>query len=262
MHYMMLNYGLKHGYCFDCWKKIVTTLIEKDPGDPRIHRLRIIHLYENCYNLLLGVTYRNTLHATEDRNILHEGNYYGSRPCRSLLNNIGIEVLQAKYSNLTRLAHLKFSNDAEACYDRIIVNLATIISLCHGIPSEVATIQGDMLKHARYFIKTGLGVSNKSYSHSDETQINGTGEGSGGSPTVWAFNGSVYFHLQSKLSTGALYHSATSNESSTIHMTGFVDANNLQTNENAYFHEPDTYGIVSHMNHDGQVWQDTLWASR
>jgi hypothetical protein len=92
MHHMMLNYGLKHSYCFDCWKKVVTTLIKKDPGDPHIHRLRVIHLYEDCYNLLLGMTYRNTLHAADDRNILHEGNY-GSRPCQSSLDPIGIEVL-------------------------------------------------------------------------------------------------------------------------------------------------------------------------
>ncbi len=190
MHHMMLNYGLQHGYCYERWKKVVTTLIEKDPGDPRIHRLRVIHLYEDCYNLLLSLTYRNTLHAAEDRNVLHEGNY-GSRPCRSSLDPIGIEVLQTEYSHLTRLAHLKFSNDAEACYDRIIVNLATIISLCHGVPSEVAAIQGDMLEHAKYFIKTGLGVSNMSYSHSDEARIDGTGQGSGGSPTVWGFNSSV-----------------------------------------------------------------------
>jgi hypothetical protein len=44
-------------------------------------------------------------------------------------------------------------------------------------------------------------------------------------------------------------------------MTGFVDDNNLQTNEDAYYHKPDTSYIVSRMNHDGQVWHDTLWAS-
>jgi hypothetical protein len=117
----MLNYGLKHGYCFNCWEKVVTTLIEKDPGDPRIHRLRVIHLYEDCYNLLLGLTYRKSLHAAEDLEVLHEGNY-GSRPCRSSLDPVGIEVLQTEYSHLTRLAHLKFSNDADSCYDQIIVS--------------------------------------------------------------------------------------------------------------------------------------------
>ncbi len=82
------------------------------------------------------------------------------------------------------MSHLKFSNDADSCYDRIIVSLATIISLCHGVPPEVALIQGDMLEHAEYFIKTGLGVSSKSYSHHDNARIDGTGQGSGGSPTV------------------------------------------------------------------------------
>jgi hypothetical protein len=118
-----------------------------------------------------------------------------------------------------------------------------------------------MFEHARYFIKTGLGVSNKSYSHSDKARIDGTGQCSGGSPTAWGFNSSVYFNLQSKLSTGATYHSATGKETLTVHTTGFVDDNNLQTNEDAYFHKPDTSGIVSRMNHDGQVWHDTLWAS-
>jgi hypothetical protein len=106
------------------------------------------------------MTHQKMLHATKDRNVLHKGNY-GSGPCQSSLDPIGIEVLQAEYSHLTRLAHLKFSNDAEACFNRIIVNLATIISLCHGVPLEVATIQGDMLEHARHFIKTGLGISVK-----------------------------------------------------------------------------------------------------
>jgi hypothetical protein len=132
MHHLMLNYGLRHGYCFERWKNVVSTLIEKDPGDARIHRLRTIHLYEDCYNLLLGLTYRKSLHQAENRNVLHEGNY-GSRPCQSSLDPIGIEVLQMEYSHLfTRLSQLKFSNDADLCYDRIIVSLATIISLCHG----------------------------------------------------------------------------------------------------------------------------------
>jgi hypothetical protein len=90
-----------------------------------------------------------------------------------------------------------------------------------------------MLEHARYFIKTGLGVSDKSYSHSDKAQIDGTGQGSGGSPTVWGFNSSFFFNLQSKLSTGERYHSATGKETLIIHMTGFVDNNSLQTNEDA-----------------------------
>jgi hypothetical protein len=34
MHHLMLNYSLRHSYCLERWKRLVTTLIEKDPGDP------------------------------------------------------------------------------------------------------------------------------------------------------------------------------------------------------------------------------------
>jgi hypothetical protein len=44
-------------------------------------------------------------------------------------------------------------------------------------------------------------------------------------------------------------------------MTGFVDDNNLQTVEDAFQHAPNTNGIVDQMNHDAQVWNDTLWTS-
>jgi hypothetical protein len=117
IHHGMLNFGLRNRYCYNRWKTVFTTLIEKDPGDPHIP-LRVIHLYKDCYNLLLGLTYyRNALHRPKYSHTLNEGNY-GSRPCRSSLDPIGLEMLQREYSSLTRLiAHLKFSNDAATCFD-------------------------------------------------------------------------------------------------------------------------------------------------
>ena len=44
-HLTLLNYALQFGYSYDRWKVIVNALLEKDPGVPRIHRLRVIHLY-------------------------------------------------------------------------------------------------------------------------------------------------------------------------------------------------------------------------
>jgi hypothetical protein len=140
----MLNFGLRNRYCFNWWKTVVTTLIKKDPSDPCIHRLHVIHLNEDYYNLLLGLTYRNALHRAEDSHSLNEGNY-GSRPCWSSLDPIGLEMLQTEYSSLTRLSHLKFSNDAAACFDCIVLTLSSIISRSYSIPNEVTHIQADML---------------------------------------------------------------------------------------------------------------------
>jgi hypothetical protein len=55
-HHSLLQYATKHGVSHNRWRKVVNSMIEKDPGDPRIHRLRVIHLYEADYNLLLGIS--------------------------------------------------------------------------------------------------------------------------------------------------------------------------------------------------------------
>jgi hypothetical protein len=77
----------------------------------------------------------------------------------------------------------------------------------------VASIQADvMLEHAKYFIKTGPGISKKSYSHLEEAQIDGTGHHVGIQeqyilpPTI------------QKLSDGTTYHLVNGQASSSIHI--------------------------------------------
>eukprot|EP00980_Cylindrotheca_fusiformis_P006938 scaffold1446_cov73-Cylindrotheca_fusiformis.AAC.1 len=42
----LINYGLCHGFAFRRWKNVVNVMIAKEPGNHKIHRLRVIHLYE------------------------------------------------------------------------------------------------------------------------------------------------------------------------------------------------------------------------
>lgn len=51
----IINYCLKTGHILERWKTIVNTMIFKDNGNFKIHRLRVIHIYEADFNLLLAV---------------------------------------------------------------------------------------------------------------------------------------------------------------------------------------------------------------
>jgi hypothetical protein len=171
-------------------------------------------------------------------------------------------MLQTEYSFLTPLSHLKFSNDATACFDRIVLALSSIISRSYSIPNEITRIQADMLENAVYHIKTLLGVSTRFYSHSGESHVDGMGQGGAASDRAWGFNSSTYFDRQDQHShDGATYVSANGLHKLRICITGFVDDNNLQTVKDAFQHSPNTNGIVDQMNHDAQVWNDTLWTS-
>ena len=46
-----LNIAISRGISIPRWCQAVNVLIEKDHGQPRINRLRIIHLFEADYNL-------------------------------------------------------------------------------------------------------------------------------------------------------------------------------------------------------------------
>jgi hypothetical protein len=51
----LINYALQTGYVYDRWKDVVNVMILNEPNNHKIHRLRVIHLYEADYNLILGV---------------------------------------------------------------------------------------------------------------------------------------------------------------------------------------------------------------
>jgi hypothetical protein len=45
-------------------------MMKKEPGSHKIHRLRVIHLYEADYNLLLCVKWKTAVHhATHDKTL-------------------------------------------------------------------------------------------------------------------------------------------------------------------------------------------------
>jgi hypothetical protein len=81
-------------------------MIEKEPGDPRIHRLRVIHLYEADYSLTLGIQFCRLMHHCEDNQLLNPG-CYGCQPARTAHDPVVIEVLQMDYNFATRYPHIK-----------------------------------------------------------------------------------------------------------------------------------------------------------
>ncbi len=54
-----------------------------------------------------------------------------------------------------------FDNDAKACYDRIIMALASLVCRRLGLPKEAVQFMANLLQTARYRLKTRLGVSDE-----------------------------------------------------------------------------------------------------
>ena len=124
-HTQMMQYALKYGYSYKRWSSVVNIMLEKDPGNPRIRRLRVIHIYEADYNLILAVKWRQALFHAEDNRLLNNG-LYGSRPGRSAITPVYIENMQNTIYQLSMKSGINFDLDATWCYDRILPSVASI----------------------------------------------------------------------------------------------------------------------------------------
>ena len=139
----LINYALEQGYA--------NTILFKEPSNIRIHRSRVIHLYEADYNLVLGLEWRAALYKAEAKKQLHEGQFSSLRPRRR--NDIDPVMLEELPFEASRV-----SQKTTACYGLIIPNLATIVSQQHGVHKQVTLTNARTLQKASYHIRTEMGL--------------------------------------------------------------------------------------------------------
>ena len=163
----------------------MNVLIEKDKGQPRINRLRIIHLFEADYNLFLKLMWgsrlvRRALHM----DLLNDGQH-GSVPGRTTMEPIMLNQLTTDMCRVLRINYARFDNDASACFDRIIVALGMLAARRCGMPINAVQTHATSLELMRYTVKTVYGISQDSYAGTPFAPLFGTGQGSGASPVSW-----------------------------------------------------------------------------
>ena len=234
-------------------------MLEKDPGIPKIHRLRVIHLYEANYNLILGVKWRRVLHHAVQSNLINEG-CYGSQPGKEATDALYVRELEYEISHLTRKASLHFNNNATLCYDRIPCFLANLASRKYGMNQKICVVQGKTLEETKYYLKTKFGVSEDFINHSIVHPLFGTGQGSGNSPTYWLFISSTLFDIYDSKAHGSTYQTPDKTITVDVKAVGFVD--DVRTSINAFDNNKITLSqLIAMATRDRQLWHDILTAS-
>ena len=256
----LINYCIRNTYVLDRWKKIINVMIFKEQGNFKIHRLRVIHIYEADFNLILAVKWRQLLRHADTQTLLNEGQYGGRPGCEAQSLTL-LEELKYDLSYLTRRTLVNFDNDATSCYDRIIVPFASLINRKYGLHSKIVAVHSDTLKQARFHLKTSTGVSSKFYSPSLQFPIHGTGQGSGNSPSIWLFISSTLFDVHNSLAQGATFISPDGKLSVRYSMIGFVDDSTGNCNDFQPHTEASLDDMLRMMAQDAQIWSNLLFCS-
>jgi hypothetical protein len=259
-HVSMINYALQHAYSFSHWKNVVNVMIEKDHGNSKVHRLRVIHLYEADYNFLLQAKWQNLISNAETHHLLHPGQY-GSLPGRDALIPAFIEEMKNKISYATCKSLINFDNDAASCYDRIIPALASLIGRKFGLHKNVVFVHATTLAETKYKLKTSLGVSEEFYENCQAFPIYGTGQGSGNSPAIWCIVSSILFSCHQDRTHGAYFCTPDQQMLVSLSMIGFVDDSTGQANSFLSDDQSQPELLRAIMQLVVQLWNDLLWLS-
>ena len=178
VHRSLLNFCATTGHTLPRWSHIITTMIPKDVNSFKIHRLRVIHIYEADFTALCSIWSKCMLRAASAH--LSSGSF-GARPGRTSTDPPFILLLQTEIAALSRTSLGIGPNDAAQCYDRMVPNHSLLSCMSHGLSKPAAQCLGSTLHQAQYTIRSSSSHT-ASWTHSPSTPVYGTGQGSGVSP--------------------------------------------------------------------------------
>ena len=84
-------------------------------------------------------------------------------------------ITQVEIAMITRQMLVRFNNDAAACFNHIIPHILCLFLRLYQMPVKYIVLLGDLLRYAKYAIKTTNGVSKGTYSHSTGSPVFGSG---------------------------------------------------------------------------------------
>jgi hypothetical protein len=227
----VINLPLGHGFSPSRWQVLINAMLEKIPGKPLLHKLRVIHILKADYNLALKEIFgRRLMQNCELYGTLgdrQDGFRKGWSTMRMLLQN----KLINDYNKCLRLNNFVGLTDISGCFDRILPSIISLLNQRNGCPPEPVKTHATTLEKARYHLKSKHGISSNFYSHSEQTPIYGNGQGAGDSPSQWSQESSMLFDLYENSVKGAQMSFRNGRLATKIPLTAFADDTNLLGNE-------------------------------
>lgn len=222
---------VSNGFSPNRWQSVVNAMLEKTPGQPLLHKLRVIHILEADYNLTLKAIFGQHLMQICEKHgtlgDLQDGFRKGRSTTRTLLHN---EIVN-DYNKRRLIDSYIGMTDISGCFDRIIPSITALLNRKNGYTAEAVQMHSQTLYIAKYFLKTQHGVSQDFYSNI-ETPVYGNGQGAGDSPSQWSQESSLLFQAYSEKINGA--HIVNKDGVGvSIPLAAFADDTNLLGNDEA-----------------------------
>jgi hypothetical protein len=231
-------------------------MLEKIPGKPLLHKLRIIHILEADYNLALKQIFgKRLLQNCEKFGTLGDVQdefRKGGSTIRTLLHN----KITNDYNKRLRINNYIGMTDISGCFDRIVAPVISILNLKNGCPPAAVDMHATTLQNAKYHLKTKMGVSDDFYSHSKTTPVYGNGQGAGDSPSQWCQQSAMLFDLYIQCFKGMTMSDCWGEPLVNLPIAAFADDTNLLGNDD--YRDLSTQDLIQQAKDGFTVWNELL----
>ena len=254
----ILELALQNNIILRRWRNTTTTLIEKEPGVPYVHRMRAIHIIEAEVQFLAKNFYVTKLMKGAEKNGLITDEQYGGRANRQAQTAVINKILYYNLSHQMLMPAAFMDDDAKACYDRIITPLSSLECRKWGAPYKLTKFTNSFITNQTYSIKTGHGISTSTYSYNNNDRIQGSGQGIGWAGPRWLCSGDTCSRIMSKCGTGMHFFNPT--KSTTVRKQGDYFVDDTATGVTLNTLKSDQRDIFDQLNFIEQLHSDILFS--
>eukprot|EP00957_Ditylum_brightwellii_P029728 2247834-Ditylum_brightwellii.AAC.1 len=136
------------------WERAIDCMLEKDPGNPMIDRLRLIVIAEADMNATLKIIWDHCLvPAVEKTKFLSPVQFGNLKDCTAL-DALLLKIVTMDCIRLYRLNGAILNNDAVACYDCMILELTAVHLQALELPENATLTSVKLNQNAKHHIKT------------------------------------------------------------------------------------------------------------
>jgi hypothetical protein len=251
-----------HGFFLRRWIQVINVMIYKKPGCIELDKLRVIHLFETNFNLLIGVLIgRRAMQHSVSNGLLHCGQY--GKPGGECQDAALSKVLHNLISFFTNTPLGQFESDATACFDRVVMAFSLLCFSVMGAPPGPLTMWEQTLYNIVHRVKTAHGVTSASYQYSFDSPIIGPGQGSRGGPATCSTATSPLLQAMDTLGTGVQFCDPAQQLHYFCTVNMYIDdATNATNDFLRWLHTPPHPSeVIELLLHDAQTWERSLWTS-
>ena len=144
VHSTMMSLPFEHGFAPSGWQQCLEVILEKQPGNPPIHRLRITVILEADFNIALRIIWMRRLFPAED-NMGLAPEQWGSRKNRNSTDCATMKLLTFESCRHRRMWIAMMAMDSAACYEIIITYLYNVCERQHGLPKNACVAEGKIV---------------------------------------------------------------------------------------------------------------------